>query len=1145
MTWLGLSIVGTWRAHGQTPRGEAELLEGVGQGTPVELALELGERALADEQWELAGKHFERALLHAPNDSSIVARILGTLAAEDPMTQEARTLWGQHWFELASDGEGRVKVPAHLRSALGADPWAGKVLSARVAALAELQRFAQDQDKNRSRRPEVRLLGNWAARLAMDLASPVPALNAGIDFELGPQVHVGPSDHKPVLAALSKLMRTSLGTSSTGMAMRAARSLHGLAVQADFKDLKGPRPKGMGAVRKDAGRGLSKARAQQRERSPDPWSVEDLEWLESEEGEAFTRAHDSFAYPGQAYSPREWYRVETDCGFETLLGVATTIELHHQRLAGWYGQDPFVDQQGIVRIVPEPNGLESEGAPFWWAAGFQGGNTTVMRFAQGNIEGLGHGLTHELTHRFDGALYPGQPSWLTEGKAVWTASAYGPSTDESFVEHHVNFATMQSVWIDGWGKPVKLKTLITGDLEDYRANYSAGYCLYVYLNTMVKSEGEGRLFQESLQRFMEAGRGRKSKPIDFFVDHFCDGEQGRPDGFTAFAEGYEEFLRGFWWKERADWTARYTQSVPRTPAQPFVYDEPTWTWQRNRAEPYFGQDQARVAARVLLDAGQERDALGALLWSLGVDGREPRCLRWLGDVLPGLGHQDAAWVAEHGLVFPGWPAEEEAPFGRKLLKTQALLGVLAQAARDYSNQGLPLSAAALAADHDRLALWLGKPRLRFEQVDPEDLRHPFDRPASLIGARGWVEDELVGYDKKRVVGLWHELEDGDLLVGRRAKRSGTGKLDRSGGGMAFTRSQDYQLPGTYRLETKVHFTTSHGRGQIILGYQRRDRSLRFTFSGGAFMYAVGEGDEEPVFDTIAWNLSGMWERDGALSGSTCGGSIDFGKKRTSFDLVLLVDGASVQAFVDGREVGTYHTADGRPIEGHIGFASSHGAFQFKTPRVQRLERSRGADVPDLLPAGLHLDRPSSPAFENMENRSVYGLKPSSNGSLLLWIPTPWTGPGESVHPEPEGGPVTRRTLESTRRLSKSLQRSGATQPVAIALPECLGEESLDYLRGELAGWFDPPARVFAHPYTAAPPAGLADAVDLNKRWIFFIDAAGVARVVSPLFSVEGGFEPRLAHWLTVFKDHGRPARDLPVPVRESERAAEEGETDED
>ena len=115
--------------------------------------------------------------------------------------------------------------------------------------------------------------------------------------------------------------------------------------------------------------------------------------------------------------------------------------------------------------------------------------------------------------------------------------------------------------------------------------------------------------------------------------------------------------------------------------------------------------------------------------------------------------------------------------------------------------------------------------------------------------------------------------------------------------------------------------------------------------------------------------------------------------------------------------------------------------------------------------------------------------------------------------------------------------------MAIALPASLGAEAVEALGAELVAKFKPPARLIVHPYTAAPPVGLTDAVDMNKRWIFFVDAAGVARVVAPLFSVEGSFDPRLDHWLTVFRDHGRPVRELPEVVRFSEEEGEEGEGD--
>ncbi len=69
--------------------------------------------------------------------------------------------------------------------------------------------------------------------------------------------------------------------------------------------------------------------------------------------------------------------------------------------------------------MPEACGLESEGAPFWWAGGFQSGDLTVLRSAWSDVEGLGRGLTHELTHRFVHFYLPGAPRWLNEGLAKY------------------------------------------------------------------------------------------------------------------------------------------------------------------------------------------------------------------------------------------------------------------------------------------------------------------------------------------------------------------------------------------------------------------------------------------------------------------------------------------------------------------------------------------------------------------------------------------------------------------------------------------------------------------------------------------------------------------------------------------------------
>ena len=126
-----------------------------------------------------------------------------------------------------------------------------------------------------------------------------------------------------MLKALQRLAERSLSNDDPGTALRVARVIHGLGVQADFKDLRGPRPTGMPRWRAKGAELMARARQRMVDDSEKPWTVEELEWLASDEGEAFTRKHRDFSEPGVAISPRGWYRVESDCGYETLLGVAS------------------------------------------------------------------------------------------------------------------------------------------------------------------------------------------------------------------------------------------------------------------------------------------------------------------------------------------------------------------------------------------------------------------------------------------------------------------------------------------------------------------------------------------------------------------------------------------------------------------------------------------------------------------------------------------------------------------------------------------------------------------------------------------------------------------------------------------------------
>ena len=124
---------------------------------------------------------------------------------------------------------------------------------------------------------------------------------------------------------------------------------------------------------------MSEGRAALEKDSERPWTVEELEWLATEEGEAFTRERNDFAAPGVAISPNGLYRIETDCGHGTLLAAARPWAPSRQaRLPVRRGPLRLHGRAGAAGArpdVPDPSGLEAEGAPFFWVGGFQSGTS--------------------------------------------------------------------------------------------------------------------------------------------------------------------------------------------------------------------------------------------------------------------------------------------------------------------------------------------------------------------------------------------------------------------------------------------------------------------------------------------------------------------------------------------------------------------------------------------------------------------------------------------------------------------------------------------------------------------------------------------------------------------------------------------------
>ncbi|MEO2161130.1 MAG: hypothetical protein ABGY29_01265, partial [bacterium] len=206
-------------------------LEGMGRRDPVAAAKAAARLALDTGRLEDAGHHLERALLHAPLDVDLVAGILETLEGEGDAVRDARLLWSSLWHELASGSDGRANPPSSVRRFLSDDPWPAALTKARASAVDELHRWVASHESSASKKPADRLLADWGRRLALDLARPVPRLDDAARADLAPLLQVGGREHSPVLSALDRLMKSALASGDTGLAMRSARALHGLAVQ--------------------------------------------------------------------------------------------------------------------------------------------------------------------------------------------------------------------------------------------------------------------------------------------------------------------------------------------------------------------------------------------------------------------------------------------------------------------------------------------------------------------------------------------------------------------------------------------------------------------------------------------------------------------------------------------------------------------------------------------------------------------------------------------------------------------------------------------------------------------------------------------------------------------------------------------------
>ncbi len=1010
--------------------------------------LRSAESALATDDKTQARRHLLNALATSPFN----AAILDALLTLDPKTSAGRHLWALRRASSLVDGRGKLKIPSKTKKLFPPkDPWPNRLAASRAQAALALERFLTKAGRGGRGADASILRRAWAAPLIRFLLEDSPELLASkartLDAALARQ-----TPHRSQV--IDDLLAVAESSTDPAHALEAARILRGFASQAAQKDLEGdPAPKLPARLARRAAAAVDRARKALAAADGAPLTVEQLRAMSPTQRDAFTAAHSDPAHPGRALSPEGLYLVETTCGFETLLGVAATIEKHHRRLAGWYGKDPFEGRSGTIRVVTTTDELEREGAPYWWAGGFQGGDVTTVRFTVSSIEALGHTLTHELTHRFDGALFPGQPPWLSEGKATWTGGAYAGTDSKTFLDTYASFGSMQSALRKGYGNPKKLQKLLQGRPEDYRDNYPVGHALFVYLNTW---EEAGRpVFRKRFREFMSNSKKMRAAPFTWFTNRFCDGKEGRPEDFDAFARGFGQFIRGFYWLSRKPWTERYSARAGKSPPRRRVFDPPTWPKDRSRAEPYFGTGHADAAARLFDRLGKDEAALRAHLFAFAVDGPDSFRLERLADLLAQDRREADAWFARALLAHrrPEKSTAPPPPKGALPSQLSQLHRLLGEAAEAHRKLGLARVEARLLAEGAELGEFIGvaAPAADMRPPDMKEGAHPFVRPARSLDLFGWTEDRLVGYDKFRVKDLWFVAPDGTLHVGRKKPRKATGGFDpRAHERQIFVRTPT-PLDGTrYRIEADIRFTTSFVSGAVILGYERRDRTVTFHFSAGDYMVGIGQKNAPPAFETLRWSLRGGWIREGGLRREAPGGRFEFGGTKPNFHLRLDVDGPEVAAYIDGRWVGTYRTGDGRPIRGPLGFATSYGAFAVTRVTQQRFDRYRALGWPRPLASGLDLSADGTQTMDRLLNRRVKGLPASTSGALVIWIP----------RTENDDGELDVRDIVTSARFTwegirRDLSRFRLPQPVFMVLPDDLPDEDAD----ELVAALGHPARL--------------------------------------------------------------------------------------
>ncbi len=988
-TLIATTFAPMWGGHAPASAGASD--------AEVKQRIEQGIAALTEGDQKAARFHLLGALALDPESAAAYGGLLRMEAAEP----DARLLWLHEALPAVAAKGSRFEPPESWPELPKDQLIAVRDLHKQRAKAADAVLRAASRMKGSRNLASVR----WLRALHRQLTRGAPTLRDSALRTFADAESACHANADTVTAALRQVATSALREKRHGVALEAARTLRGILLQQGQTD---PAKHARGAGITEARRLAERARAGLEGPSLVPLTLEDLEAIPREQEGSFLEAHREWETAGVAVSPKGLYRIATTCGFPTLLVATRDIEVHHARLADWFGSDPFgKERPGIVRLCRNVRDFEGEGQPFWWAGGFQSGDLTTAIVNFTDAVALGSLLTHELTHRFDQGIYPGIPAWAAEGRAVYAENCSPDPLSESLDERMLDVRRLRRAREKRFDQRDKLVSLVNGTLEDYRSNYFAGYALWLFLERFrgfdIDQEGEP-LFRSAIPRYLksfasEPGTSGQQR----LTTHFADGKAGRPKSFDELAALFSRFIRDMWgddedtetwWTTWEDDANRADQTRVTAMSRDRIVDRGTWPTSRRRHDRSdVGEEHAFAAAEILLAQGKTRPALEAFRWSLQVDEPLPARIARIAAVESESGDAAAAWttaaLARHaGFALDGASEAAAAPGSASgpWKRTSAFAKALASASVAAASGELPRTARALRAEHDALAHWLGTAALGLpddsEISAPTERAPPDCQPYVSVLARGATQDDWKPLESA-VSEDWVRTGSEKLQLGDAGARPQTGVLRDVDVRRIFLRGYE-TYDGTYTFRTKVRFLSAYADVRLVIGHTHRQRGLEIGISGGDWDYSVGENAEATRLESVRVVLNDL--RPFGTETSISEREAWFRQPSENFEIMVRVSGPFVRVAVAGQSVLSYRRVTGAPIEGRIGFGLMQGVASFDEPTVRR-HRVLGPDA--QCPCEAHdepvdLTRRGAFTWMNVIGRRTLGIPRSPVGTLLLW-----------------------------------------------------------------------------------------------------------------------------------------------------------------